>query len=35
MVTADGTLWVLAGGNWVTLLRGEQPVAGTAPFYPL
>ncbi|SDX48789.1 Sporulation and spore germination [Modestobacter sp. DSM 44400] len=35
LVTADGTLWMLSGGNWVTLLRGEQPVAGTAPFYPL
>ena len=35
LVTADGTLWLLSGGNWVTLLRGEQPVAGTAPFYPL
>jgi hypothetical protein len=35
LVTADGSLWLLSGGNWVTLLRGEQPVAGTAPFYPL
>ncbi|HEV7727008.1 MAG TPA: LpqB family beta-propeller domain-containing protein [Modestobacter sp.] len=35
LVTADGTMWVLSGGNWVTLLRGEQPVIGTAPFYPL
>jgi Lipoprotein LpqB beta-propeller domain/Sporulation and spore germination len=35
LVSADGTLWVLSGGTWVTLLRGEQPVAGTAPFYPL
>jgi hypothetical protein len=35
LVAADGALWLLSGGNWVTLLRGEQPVAGTAPFYPL
>jgi hypothetical protein len=35
LVTADGTIWLLSGGNWVTLLRGEQPVAGTAPFYPI
>jgi hypothetical protein len=35
LVTADGSLWLLSGGTWVTLLRGEQPVAGTAPFYPL
>jgi hypothetical protein len=35
LVAADGTLWLLSGGMWVTLLRGEQPVAGSAPFYPL
>ncbi|WP_448615700.1 LpqB family beta-propeller domain-containing protein [Modestobacter sp. URMC 112] len=35
LVSADGTLWLLAGGTWVTLVRGQQPVAGTAPLYPI
>jgi hypothetical protein len=35
LATADGTVWQLAGSNWVTLVRGEQPLAGTAPFYPV
>jgi len=35
LVTADGTIWQLAGGTWVTLLRGQEPLPGTAPFYPL
>jgi hypothetical protein len=35
LVTAAGTVWMLTGGTWVTLLRGEQPLAGTAPFYPI
>lgn len=35
LVSADGTMWLLSGGTWVTLLRGQQPVAGSAPFYPL
>jgi hypothetical protein len=35
LVTAAGTVWLLTGGTWVTLLRGEQPLAGTAPFYPI
>lgn len=34
LVAAGGTMWLLSGGNWVTLLRGEQPVPGSAPFYP-
>ncbi|MGY1804749.1 LpqB family beta-propeller domain-containing protein [Blastococcus sp. SYSU D00922] len=35
LVTADGTIWQLAGGTWVTLVRGQEPLPGTAPFYPL
>ena len=35
LVTAAGTVWLLTGGTWVTLLRGEQPLTGTAPFYPI
>ncbi|GAB3363625.1 LpqB family beta-propeller domain-containing protein [Modestobacter lapidis] len=35
LAAADGTVWLLAGGNWVTLVRGEQPLTGTAPFYPV
>ncbi len=34
LVSAGGTVWELAGGTWVTLVRGQQPVAGTEPFYP-
>jgi Lipoprotein LpqB beta-propeller domain/Sporulation and spore germination len=35
LVNAGGTIWQLAGGTWVTLVRGEEPRPGTAPFYPL
>ncbi len=35
LVSADGTVWELAGGTWVTLIRGQQPVPGTEPFYPV
>jgi hypothetical protein len=35
LVSAGGTIWELAGGTWVTLLRGREPLPGTAPFYPL
>jgi hypothetical protein len=35
LVNAGGTIWQLAGGTWVTLLRGQEPLPGTAPFYPL
>jgi hypothetical protein len=35
LVTANGTMWQLAGGNWVTLVRGAEPLPGTAPFYPM
>jgi hypothetical protein len=35
LVAADGKIWLLSGGNWVTLVRGEQPVPGAAPLYPV
>nr|WP_239521828.1 LpqB family beta-propeller domain-containing protein [Geodermatophilus sabuli] len=35
LVSADGTIWQLAGGTWVTLLRGQQPLPGNEPFYPM
>jgi hypothetical protein len=35
LVSAGNTVWVLSGGTWVTLLRGQQPVPGTEPFYPV
>jgi len=35
LVSADGTMWTLAGGNWVTLVRGAEPRPGAAPFYPM
>jgi hypothetical protein len=35
LVNAGGTIWQLAGGTWVTLVRGREPLPGTAPFYPL
>jgi hypothetical protein len=35
LVSANGTMWTLAGGNWVTLVRGAEPRPGTAPFYPM
>jgi hypothetical protein len=35
LVDAGGTIWLLAGGTWVTLVRGAEPLPGTAPFYPL
>ena len=34
LVSAGGTIWQLAGGTWVTLLRGQQPLPGTEPLYP-
>jgi hypothetical protein len=34
--TTEGqTIWRLAGTEWVTLVRGQAPVRGTEPFYPL
>jgi hypothetical protein len=35
LVDAGGTIWQLVGGTWVTLVRGAEPLPGTAPFYPL
>jgi hypothetical protein len=37
LVSAGGTIWQwqVAGGTWVTLVRGAQPLPGTEPFYPL
>jgi hypothetical protein len=35
LVDAGGTIWQLAGGTWVTLVRGREPLPGAAPFYPL
>ncbi|SDG68857.1 LpqB family beta-propeller domain-containing protein [Klenkia brasiliensis] len=35
LVVAGGTLWQLAAGTWSTLVRGQGPVAGGSPFYPL
>ncbi|WP_116452552.1 LpqB family beta-propeller domain-containing protein [Blastococcus litoris] len=35
LVSANGTIWQLAGGTWVTLVRGQEPLPGMAPFYPL
>ena len=35
LVDAGGTIWQLAGGSWVTLVRGREPLPGAAPFYPL
>jgi hypothetical protein len=35
LVNAGATIWQLAGGTWVTLVRGREPLPGTAPFYPL
>jgi lipoprotein LpqB-like beta-propeller protein/sporulation and spore germination protein len=35
LVSANGTLWQLGGGTWVTLVRGAEPLSGTAPFYPI
>ena len=35
LVSAGETIWQLTGGTWVTLVRGREPLPGTAPFYPL
>jgi hypothetical protein len=35
LVDAGDTIWQLAGGTWVTLVRGREPLPGNAPFYPL
>ena len=35
LVDAGGSIWQLAGSNWVTLVRGREPLPGAEPFYPL
>jgi hypothetical protein len=35
LVSAGGTIWQLVGGTWSTLVRGQEPLPGTEPFYPL
>ncbi|SCX51917.1 Sporulation and spore germination [Klenkia marina] len=35
LVVAGGTLWQLVGGVWTTLVRGQGPLVGQAPTYPL
>ena len=35
LVTAGSTVWQQSGGSWGTLLRGQEPLPGSAPFYPL
>jgi hypothetical protein len=35
LVSAGGTIWELSGGTWVTLVRGQEPLPGTEPFFPL
>ena len=37
LVSAGGWIWQMgiAGGTWSTLLRGQEPLLGTEPFYPL
>ena len=35
LVSAAGTIWELIGGTWVTLVRGQEPLPGTEPFFPL
>jgi hypothetical protein len=35
LVSANGTMWQLAGGNWATLVRGTEPRPGSAPCYPM
>ncbi|MGY1848422.1 LpqB family beta-propeller domain-containing protein [Blastococcus sp. SYSU DS1021] len=34
LVSTGADIWQLSGGRWVTLVRGEEPLPGTAPFYP-
>ncbi|MEI4272098.1 LpqB family beta-propeller domain-containing protein [Klenkia sp. LSe6-5] len=35
LVVAGGTLWQRVAGVWTTLVRGQDPLAGQAPTYPL
>lgn len=35
LVSSASTIWQRTGGIWTTLLPGQQPLAGGAPFYPV
>jgi hypothetical protein len=35
LASAGGTIWQLVGGTWTTLVRGQEPLSGTEPFFPL
>ncbi|SOC48893.1 Sporulation and spore germination [Blastococcus aggregatus] len=35
LVVAGGTLWQWSNGTWLTIVRGQEPLQGSAPFYPL
>jgi hypothetical protein len=35
LVSADGAIWELIGGTWITLVRGREPLPGSEPFFPL
>ncbi|MGY1619647.1 LpqB family beta-propeller domain-containing protein [Geodermatophilus sp. SYSU D00691] len=35
LVSAGGTIWQLSGGTWSTLIRGQEPLPGIEPFFPL
>ena len=35
LVVAGGRLWQYSGGRWGTLVPGQEPLPGSAPFYPL
>jgi Lipoprotein LpqB beta-propeller domain/Sporulation and spore germination len=35
LVSAGRQIWQFNGANWITLIRGEQPLSGTEPFFPL
>jgi hypothetical protein len=35
LVSAGTSIWEQVGGTWVTLLPGQAPLPGGAPFYPL
>ena len=34
LVSANGSMWQLSGGTWVTLVRGQEPKLGVDPFFP-
>jgi len=34
LVSAGGTIWEFSSGTWVTLVRGQEPLPGTEPFFP-